>query len=68
MTLSSILWFIRHEISVDRRSLSSLKNNEKLHILVDQLPESGSNTLNQTNILLNIHCYGLLQNNDVLLE
>jgi hypothetical protein len=59
--------YTSHEISVDRRSLSSLKNNEKLHILVDQLPESGSNTLNQTNIMLRtFNCYGLLQNNDVL--
>ncbi|MGJ0483789.1 MAG: hypothetical protein ACR65R_04545, partial [Methylomicrobium sp.] len=59
--------YTSHEISVDRRSLSSLKNNEKLHILVDQRPESSSNTLNQTNIMLRTyHCYGLLQNNDVL--
>ncbi|MEF3076839.1 hypothetical protein V2P20_17580, partial [Methylobacter sp. Wu1] len=59
--------YTSHEISVDRRALSLLKNNEKLHILVDQRPESGSNTLNQTNIMLRTyHCYGLLHNNDVL--
>jgi hypothetical protein len=38
-----------------------------LHILVKQLPESSDNTLNQTNIQLRAyHCYGLLQNQEVL--
>ncbi|PPK77302.1 hypothetical protein B0F87_102414 [Methylobacter tundripaludum] len=59
--------YTSHEISVDRRYLSQLKNNEKLHILVEQLPESNDNTLNQTNIILRTYnCYGLLQNNEVL--
>ncbi|MCL7423164.1 MAG: hypothetical protein M8364_19945 [Methylobacter sp.] len=59
--------YTSHEISVDRHYLSSIRNNEKLHILVDQLPESSSNTLNQTNIMLRTYnCYGLLQNNVVL--
>jgi hypothetical protein len=59
--------YTSHEISVDRHYLSSIRNNEKLHILVDQLPESRSNTLNQTNIMRRTYnCYGLLKNNDVL--
>ncbi|MEI8210022.1 MAG: hypothetical protein WCG16_12505 [Methylococcales bacterium] len=59
--------YTSHEISVDRYYVSQLKNNDRLHILVRQLPESGDNTLNQTNIRQRTyHCYGLLQNNDVL--
>ena len=56
-----------HEISVDRKYLGLLKNNDTLHILVHQLPESPQNTLNHTNIMQRTyHCYGLLQNNEVL--
>lgn len=59
--------YTSHEISVDRQHVSQLKNNDTLHILVKQLPESGNNTLNQTNIQLRTyHCYGLLENNAVL--
>ena len=59
--------YTSHEISVDRQFVSQLKNNDKLHILVRQLPESKENTLNNTSIMLRTyHCYGLLQNNDVL--
>ncbi|MDD5462119.1 MAG: hypothetical protein PHG00_10900 [Methylococcales bacterium] len=59
--------YTSHEISIDRQYLSQLKNNDKLHILVKQLPESSDNTLNQTNIMLRTYqCYGLLQNNKVL--
>ena len=59
--------YTSHEISVDRHFVSQLKNNDKLHILVEQLPESNNNTLNHTNIQLRTyHCYGLLENNDVL--
>jgi hypothetical protein len=59
--------YTSHEISLDRQHLSQLKNNDTLHILVKQLPESSDNTLNHTNILLRTyHCYGLLQNHDVL--
>ena len=59
--------YTSHEISVDRHYLSQLKNNDTLHILVKQLPESGKNTLNQTNIMLRTYqCYGLLKNNGVL--
>jgi len=59
--------YTSHEISVDRHYVSQLKNNDKLHILVKQLPESSDNTLNQTNIRQRTyHCYGLLQNNEVL--
>jgi hypothetical protein len=59
--------YTSHEISVDRTHLAKLKNNDVLHILVKQLPESRDKTLNQTNIQLRTyHCYGLLENNDVL--
>ena len=59
--------YTSHEISVDRHYLKQLKNDDKLYILVKQLPESSSNTLNQTNILLRTYeCYGLLHNHDVL--
>jgi hypothetical protein len=59
--------YTSHEISVDRRYVNQLKNNDTLHILVKQLPESRDNTLNQTNIQLRAyHCYGLLENNEVL--
>ncbi len=59
--------YTSHEISVDRHHLSQLKNNDTLHILVEQLPESHDNTLNQTNIQVRTYyCYGLLENNAVL--
>ena len=59
--------YTSHEISVDRHHLSTLKNNDCLHILVKQLPESSKRTLNYTNIKLRTYqCYGLLQNNEVL--
>lgn len=59
--------YTSHEISIDRHHLKQIKNNDKLHILVNQLPESGDNTLNQTNIMLRTYeCYGLLENHDIL--
>ncbi len=59
--------YTSHNISIDRENLKRLKNNDILHILVKQLPESKNNTLNQTGILLRTYeCYGLLENNDVL--
>jgi hypothetical protein len=59
--------YTSHEISVDRSCLPNIKDNDKLHILVKQLPESASNTLNQTNIMLRSYeCFGLLKNNKVL--
>lgn len=59
--------YTSHEISVDRESLRNIRNNDSLHILVKQLPESAENTLNQTHIRLRTyHCYGLLKNNEVL--
>jgi hypothetical protein len=59
--------YTSHEISVDRHYVNQLKNNDVLNILVKQLPESGENTLNQTNIRLrSYHCYGILENNEVL--
>ena len=59
--------YTSHEISVDRDHLSTLKNDDKLYILVKQHPESRSNTLNQTNIMVRTYdCYGLLHNHEVL--
>jgi hypothetical protein len=59
--------YTSHEISVDRVFLSKLKNNDSLHILVKQLPESPDNTLRHTHTRLRTyHCYGLLENNEVL--
>ncbi|MBS3963084.1 MAG: hypothetical protein KGZ80_01090 [Methylomonas sp.] len=59
--------YTSHDISVDRLALKDVRNNEKLHILVKQLPESRSNTLNQTDILVRTYeCYGLLQTGTVL--
>ncbi|MCX7085672.1 MAG: hypothetical protein NTY69_09080 [Methylococcales bacterium] len=59
--------YTSHEISVDRQYLSQLKNNDRLHILVKQLPETSDNTLNHTSILQRTYqCYGLLENNEVL--
>lgn len=59
--------YTSHEISVDRQHLKKLKNDDKLYILVKQHPESSSNTLNQSNIMLRTYdCFGLLHNHDVL--
>ena len=59
--------YTSHEISVDRWSLRQIKNTDKLHILVRQLPESASNTLNNTNIMLRTYeCFGMLENQAVL--
>lgn len=59
--------YTSHEFSVDREYLARVKNNEKLHILVRQLPESKDNTLHQTSILLRTYeCYGLLDDQAVL--
>jgi hypothetical protein len=59
--------YTSHEISVDRYCLRQLKNNDKLHYLVQQLPESSSHTLNNTQIMLRVyHCYGLTENRDIL--
>jgi hypothetical protein len=59
--------YTSQDISVDRLHLNRIKNNDKLHILVKQLPESKENTLNHTNILLRTYeCYGLLEDNSIL--
>ncbi len=59
--------YTSHEISIDRKHLSTLKNDDKLYILVKQHPESKGKTLNQTNIMLRTYdCFGLLNNHDVL--
>jgi hypothetical protein len=59
--------YTSHSISVNREHLRLLKNNHKLHILVNQLPESKSRTLNNTDIMLRVYdCYGLLEDAKVL--
>ncbi len=59
--------YTSHEISVDRHFLKQVKDNEKLHILVKQHPESPGNTLNQTDILHRSYdCFGLINRHDVL--
>ncbi|MDT4331379.1 hypothetical protein ACQE3E_14445 [Methylomonas sp. MED-D] len=59
--------YTSHDISVDRCLVQRLKNNDKLHILVKQLPESKDNTLNHTDILLRTYeCYGVLEDREIL--
>lgn len=59
--------YTSHDISVDRLHLGQIKDNDKLHILVRQLPESKDNTLNHTSIMLRTYeCYGLLEDNAIL--
>lgn len=59
--------YTSHEISVDRWCLGQIKNADKLHILVRQLPESADNTLNNTRIMLRTYeCFGVLENKSVL--
>ncbi len=59
--------YTSQDFSVDRACLAKIRNNDKLHILVRQLPESTDNTLNQTSIMLRTYeCYGLLENRDIL--
>ncbi|WFP52173.1 hypothetical protein PL263_09115 [Methylomonas sp. EFPC3] len=59
--------YTSHDISVDRVHLARVKNNDKLHILVKQLPESKDNTLNQTNIMLRTYeCFGVLEDGAIL--
>lgn len=59
--------YTSHDFSVDRVHLAQVKNNEKLHILVRQLPESKENTLNHTSIMLRTYeCFGLLENQAIL--
>lgn len=59
--------YTSHDFSVDRVHLAEVKNNDKLHILVKQLPESKENTLNQTSIMLRTYeCFGVLENRAIL--
>lgn len=59
--------YTSHDISVDRFMLGQVKNNDLLHILVRQLPESSSNTLNHSQVMLRTYeCFGLLQDQQVL--
>ncbi|WKJ91762.1 hypothetical protein QZJ86_06395 [Methylomonas montana] len=59
--------YTSHDISIDREHLAKLKNNDKLHILVKQLPESQDNTLNHTSIMLRTYeCFGVLENRSIL--
>ena len=59
--------YTSHDISIDRQLLQDIKNNDKLHILVKQLPECRENTLNNTSIMLRTYeCYGLLEDSAIL--
>ncbi|NBV75555.1 MAG: hypothetical protein EBR59_06260 [Methylococcaceae bacterium] len=59
--------YTSHDISVDRVLLRQIKNNDMLHILVRQLPESPENTLNHSSVMLRTYeCFGLLENHQVL--
>ena len=59
--------YTSHDISVDKVLLSQIKNNDMLHILVRQLPESLDNTLNHTQVMLRTYeCFGLMQDQQVL--
>jgi len=59
--------YTSHDISIDRFLVKQIKNSDKVHILVKQLPESKQNTLNHTNIQLRTYeCYGLLEQHAVL--
>lgn len=59
--------YTSHDISIDRKLVAGIRNNDKLHILVRQLPESAQNTLNNTSIMLRTYeCYGLLGDNSIL--
>ncbi|MBE0437512.1 MAG: hypothetical protein IBX56_17125 [Methylomicrobium sp.] len=59
--------YTSHELSIDRHWVGQLKNNDKVYILVKQLPESKDNTLNNTRILLRSYeCYGVLENKEIL--
>ncbi len=50
-----------HKISVNRKILSELKSNDRLHILIHLQPESDSKKNSQI-----YECYGLLKNNAIL--
>lgn len=59
--------YTSHDISIDRFLLRKIKNNDKVHILVKQLPESKDNTLNHTKILLRTYeCFGVLDSREIL--
>lgn len=59
--------YTSHDISIDRFLVKQIKNNDKVHILVKQLPESKHNTLNHTKIMLRTYeCYGVLENREIL--
>ncbi|MDD4914111.1 MAG: hypothetical protein PHW13_03605 [Methylococcales bacterium] len=59
--------YTSHDISIDRQLLARIKNNDKLHILVRQLPESKENTLNNTSIMLRTYeCYGMMGDKTIL--
>jgi len=59
--------YTAHQISVDRKHVAELRSQDRLHILVDQHPDSEKNTLNNTEIMLRVYdCYGLLDNKTIL--
>ncbi len=59
--------YTAHHISVDRKHVSELQSQDRLHILVDQHPASEVNKLNNTEIMLRVYdCYGLLDQQKIL--
>lgn len=59
--------YTSQSLSVNRESLKKFKNNDRLHILVNQLPESKNKTLNNTKIMLRVYeCFGLLETGEEL--
>jgi len=59
--------YTSHDISIDRFLVRQIKNNDKVYILVKQLPESKDNTLNHTSIMLRTYeCFGVLENKEIL--
>ncbi len=59
--------YTSHELSIDRELLRELKSHDQLMILVHQLPESNTVTLNKTGIRLRVYdCFGLIKDQQVL--
>ncbi len=52
-----------HKISVNRTVLTTLKSNDRLHILIHLQTEAVSSTQNQI-----YECYGLIHNNNILFQ
>ena len=60
--------YLSHKISIDRKLLDQLKSNDKLHILVRQIPSEAENEGPGSSIdsLNNYECYCIIENNAVL--